>query len=101
MAHKCDPTLLVTTQHNPLTVARMLRMLLAWTDVDGDQQGQLAAVLEELGGCSVCMTGVLCAALGVARDALLQSADREHVIAHLDRHLAALLDEPAEGNGEV
>lgn len=89
--HRCDPTL--GESGSPLTMSRILRLLLAYLD-DGDFDGNAAPVLHEIGGCPACLAGALLAMTGVAVG--LMPEHGPEVVTSLDQHLAFYLDQLEE-----
>lgn len=95
-AHRCDPHLGSRSGGGPLTTARVLRVLLAILDSDGDERAageRGAAVLTEVGSCALCLSGMLCMTAGVAVNVMPERSPQ--VIAAFDIQLAAALDELA------
>lgn len=93
--HRCDPTV-PHSRHNPLTLSRSMRLLLASLDDTVDARTAATPVLVDLGGCPDCLSNTLISMAGIAAAALLTDAvTRPDAIAGVHAQLAQLLDELA------
>jgi hypothetical protein len=75
-------------------MSRVLRLVQSALDDDVDISVSGAPVLEDLGGCPVCLSVALLGMAGLAASALQTEGNpKDALIADLDRRLAELLDE--------
>lgn len=93
--HQCDNTFGRTDSEHPLTMARVLRIIIGRLDPHVDDEEMVRQLFSELGGCSNCLTGVAIAAAGIAADLMVSmpGSDRQAIIDNLDRQLTAYLDQ--------
>lgn len=90
--HRCDP--LTGGQGGPITIARVLRLLLA--RLGGEQSSDAAVlVLHEFAGCAHCLSVALLVMAGAAVGSMPERGPR--VVAGLELQLAAALDTIASG----
>lgn len=93
MSHFCDPTV-PHSAHNPLTLSRSMRLLLASLDDTTDPRTAATPVLGDLGSCTKCLSTTLVSMAGIAAAALLTDAvTRSDAVAGVHAQLAQLLDE--------
>ena len=75
-------------------MSRVLRLVQSALDDGVDISVSCAPVLEDLGGCPVCLSVALLGMTGLAASALQTEGNpKDALIADLDRRLAELLDE--------
>jgi hypothetical protein len=116
--HVCDPLLPPKGSGGAVTIARGLRLLLAYLDAGWNSSvtpnpgagnprlaGDLETLLAEFGGCPRCVSAGLVWSTGIAADFVRMTADAQgitvaEVIANLDAQLAAALDEIDESDDE-
>lgn len=92
--HRCDKSILQQTDHNPLTISRALRLLIASLEDTTDTRTAATPVLVDLGGCKDCLSLTLVSVAGMAAAALMLDAmTREQSLDRLNTQLAQLLDE--------